>query len=139
MRAPPIIALAALLAAPVAAAELSLTFVGIADDKAPLRIAVFADQTSFEQRQNAMAAFALPPLNRAAKVTLGSLPAGRYAIAVFQDITGDGKMHTNLIGMPAEPWGFSNDARGFMGPPRFDDAAVTLPETGLALTIRLHP
>jgi uncharacterized protein (DUF2141 family) len=30
------------------------------------------------------------------------------------------------LGVPAEPYGFSNNAQGFLRPPTFDDAAMVL-------------
>ncbi|MEO0601452.1 MAG: DUF2141 domain-containing protein [Myxococcota bacterium] len=53
------------------------------------------------------------------------VPAARIAVAVRHDVDGDGKLDTNLLGIPKEPYGFSNNAplRTF-GPPRFEDASV---------------
>jgi len=50
------------------------------------------------------------------------LPAGDYAAKTFHDVDGDGKMNTNPFGMPTEPFAFSNNARGNMGPARWDAA-----------------
>jgi len=50
------------------------------------------------------------------------LPAGTYAAKAFHDVDGDGRMNTNPFGMPTEPYAFSNDARGNMGPARWDAA-----------------
>ncbi len=49
----------------------------------------------------------------------------KVAVAVRHDLDNDGKLDTNLVGFPTEPFGFSKDAslRTF-GPPRFEDAAV---------------
>ena len=47
-------------------------------------------------------------------------------MATFHDADGDGKLGQNIVGMPTEGFGFSNGATGFMGPPSFDKAAVTL-------------
>ncbi len=69
-------------------------------------------------------------------VRLPVLADGRYAIAVFQDLDGDGELDTNLLGMPTEPHGFSRDARGNLGPPSFEDAALHL-AGAQRLTIRL--
>ena len=54
------------------------------------------------------------------------LPAGTYALAVFHDANGNGKLDTNVVGMPIEAYGFSRDARGNFGPPKFDDAALAV-------------
>jgi len=53
------------------------------------------------------------------------IPAGVYAVACFHDEDGNGKMDTSFLGIPKEGSGVSNNARGFMGPPSFKDAAFT--------------
>lgn len=54
------------------------------------------------------------------------LPAGTYAVAVYHDENGNGRLDANVIGLPTEPYGFSRDAAGTLGPPRFADAAMAL-------------
>jgi uncharacterized protein (DUF2141 family) len=54
--------------------------------------------------------------------TFSDLPAGEYAAKTFHDVDGNGKMNTNPFGMPTEPYAFSNNARGNMGPARWDAA-----------------
>jgi len=70
-------------------------------------------------------------------VTFPAVPYGTYAIKAFQDLNGDGKLKTGFMGAPEEPWGFSNDATGFMGPADFSDAKFELDATELELTIHL--
>lgn len=66
-----------------------------------------------------------------------SIPYGTYAIKVFQDLDRDGKLKTGFMGAPDEPWGFSNDASGFIGPAEFSDAKFELKDPTLELTIHL--
>ena len=54
------------------------------------------------------------------------LTPGQYAAAAFQDLNDDGEMNANMFGMPVEPYGFSNNARGQFGPPSFDDQLFDL-------------
>lgn len=54
------------------------------------------------------------------------IPEGRYAIKAFHDVNDSGALDTNWMGIPNEPYGFSNDARGTFGPPSFEDAAITV-------------
>lgn len=61
-----------------------------------------------------------------ATCTFNDLAPGKYAIAAFQDLNDDGEMNANMFGMPVEPYGFSNDARGQFGPPSFDDQLFEL-------------
>jgi uncharacterized protein (DUF2141 family) len=50
------------------------------------------------------------------------LPPGTYGISAFHDRNDNQKLDTNLIGVPVEDYGASNNARGVFGPPKFDDA-----------------
>ena len=54
------------------------------------------------------------------------LPLGDYALSVFYDQDGDGKLNTNFIGMPKEPIALSNNAVAKFGPPQYDDAVFSL-------------
>ncbi|WP_428151061.1 DUF2141 domain-containing protein [Brevundimonas sp.] len=55
-------------------------------------------------------------------VTFEGLPAGDYGVKAFHDLNGDGRMNTNPFGMPVEPYAFSNNAVGNMGPASWDRA-----------------
>ena len=59
-------------------------------------------------------------------IRFADLLPGDYAVAAFHDADGDGELNTNIAGAPTEGYGFSNDARGFMGPPSFEAAAVSI-------------
>lgn len=52
------------------------------------------------------------------------LPTGHYAISVFRDTNGNGELDTNFFGIPTEPYGFSNNARGKFGPPSFEQCLI---------------
>jgi len=65
------------------------------------------------------------------------LPAGHYALSVFHDANANGKLDSNIAGIPTERYGFSRDARGHMSAPSFDDAAVDL-KADTTITIHLR-
>ena len=68
--------------------------------------------------------------------TFSGLKPGRYAVVVFHDRNRNGQFD-RLLGQPREVYGFSNNARGFLGPPDFDEAAVLLEEGRKVITIEL--
>lgn len=69
--------------------------------------------------------------------TFEDLPAGDYAVRAFHDVNGDGEMNTNPFGMPTEPFAFSNNAVGNMGPARWDRARFAVSgETAQTISIR---
>ena len=51
---------------------------------------------------------------------------GEYALTVLHDENGNGKLDTNLLGMPKEGYGVSNNAFRRFGPPRFREAKITV-------------
>jgi uncharacterized protein (DUF2141 family) len=66
-----------------------------------------------------------------------NLRAGDYAVKAFHDVNGDGEMNTNPFGMPIEPYAFSNNAVGNMGPARWDRARFAVSgETAQTISIR---
>lgn len=71
-------------------------------------------------------------------VTVPDVPPGRYAVQIYHDENGDGKLARGMFGMPKEGYGFSNDIQPKFGPPRFSGAAVELNDRPrkLAITMR---
>lgn len=55
------------------------------------------------------------------KYTVKDLPPGNYAIALYHDYNSDGTCNTNLIGVPTESYGFSNNIKPFLSAPSFQD------------------
>lgn len=58
--------------------------------------------------------------------TFRDLPAGDYAVAVYQDENSNGKADTNMIGIPKEGFGFSNNVKPKLSPPTFTQTKFTL-------------
>jgi uncharacterized protein (DUF2141 family) len=65
-----------------------------------------------------------------------NLLPGRYAISVVHDENKNGRLD-RLLGMPREGVGASRDARGHLGPPKFDDAAFDYRGSTLNLSITM--
>jgi uncharacterized protein (DUF2141 family) len=66
------------------------------------------------------------------------IPAGTYAVACFHDENKNGKLDTGLFGIPTEGTVASNNAKGFMGPPSFDDAKFSLSGGATELRLRMN-
>lgn len=56
------------------------------------------------------------------------LPHGDYSIAIYHDINDDGKCNRNWIGIPTEPFGFSNNVRVRFSAPSFEKTKFILQE-----------
>lgn len=71
-------------------------------------------------------------------VKIAEVPPGEYAVQAFQDETDQGVVHQNLLGIPKERIGFSNDAPLHAKGPRFADAAFTVGKHMQHVTLRLR-
>ena len=70
-------------------------------------------------------------------VTFEELPPGRYAVQVLHDANDNGKLDTNIVGMPTEGYGFSNNPQ-VMRKAHFDEAVFEVPAEGTAINIALR-
>jgi uncharacterized protein (DUF2141 family) len=122
-------------AAPAPAASgpgVTIKVVGIESVKGNMMIALY-DEKSWS---GAAVARARVAVNGNTVTVVRQAPApGRYGIKMDQDVNGNGEMDTNLVGMPTEPVGFSNDAPIGFGPPAFAAAAFEVGPAGASQTI----
>ena len=81
---------------------------------------------------------ALIPNSNPLRVDLEQVKPDTYAVQVVYDRNKNFKLDTNLFGAPSEPVGFSRDATGRMGPPKFADAQFQYAGEEMKLTINLY-
>jgi uncharacterized protein (DUF2141 family) len=108
-------------------------------DQGKILVLVFNQKEGFPDAvDKAFKNYVLTPKNKQAQLVIENLSLGEYAISVFHDEDGNGVMNTNLIGLPQEKYGFSNNPKIFFGPPSFDKAAVQIGTEHRSIKIQLH-
>lgn len=65
----------------------------------------------------------------ASSLSLKGIPDGKYAFSIFHDKNDNGKLDTSFLGLPMEPFGFSNNPSIIFGPPSFDKAKIKVEGT----------
>ncbi|MGZ9100905.1 MAG: DUF2141 domain-containing protein [Brevundimonas sp.] len=136
-RASPLAAALLLAASPTAASDLTLSLSSRASG-GRIAVAVYRDADSMRRGEGAVRTALIPRTGRITTTTLSGLAPGRYAVAVFHDTDGNGRLSTWPIGLPKEAYGFSRNARGRFGPPAFEAAAFDLPAAGSRQEINLR-
>lgn len=68
----------------------------------------------------------IDPQTLTAEAVFPGIPQGTYAVMVFHDENGNGKLDKNLVGIPKEGYGASNNPAKKMRPPAFDEAKFSL-------------
>ena len=118
----PVLALvAAFVSAPAFAADITLDFPAAAP-QGQIMVALFNSEANYGG-EGQPARYAMIDVAGGQKsVTFEALPDGDYAVRAFHDLNGDGTMNTNHFGMPTEPFAFSNNAVGNMGPASWERA-----------------
>jgi uncharacterized protein (DUF2141 family) len=126
----------ALLAGPVCGADLQVEVHGVHSAKGKIMIGLFDKAADFPDKM--VQALALDATVPTATGVFTGLPNGEFAVAVYQDENGNSKLDKNVFGVPTEPYGFSRDASGRMGPPRFADAKLSVDGTSQSIVINLR-
>ncbi len=106
-------------------ATIILKVTGLHPKKGQVKIAVFnspekwlGEQPIYSTTMNVDGASVTWKINDA--------PYGDYGVAVLDDENANGKMDKNVLGMPLEPYGFSNNVRVTFGPPSWEKAKFTV-------------
>ena len=101
---------------------------------------VFASRAGFpNDRNKAMRRDFVASSSKTARqrIDAGPLPPGHYAVTVYLDENNNHRLDSNLIGIPKEPVGASNNPKPRMGPPRFEDCAFEMKEEDQTISITL--
>ena len=99
---------------------------GLGKVEGELRIAMFNSKESYTKEP--VYAVVIPVDSTTIVWQVDELPYGDYAIAVYHDKNANGKLDTNLVGIPKERYGFSNNARGRFGPASWNDSSFSFDE-----------
>jgi uncharacterized protein (DUF2141 family) len=124
------------LATTTVAADLEVRIQAVRSAEGQIRLALYEREQSFRKEEQARQLLVLPATTGEAIGRFRDLPPGRYAVLVYHDENGDGKLNLRLGMFPKEGYGLSNNP-GLSGPPKFGDAAFELDEAGGRIDVRL--
>ncbi len=113
----------ALAAEPTASVEMKVT--GFEKDEGKALCALF-DEAGWLKDDKRLKGQAFEIKDKGITCRFEGLAPGRYGIVVFHDKNGNQRLDRNFLGIPSEPYCFSKDAKGGMGPPSFADAAIAV-------------
>jgi uncharacterized protein (DUF2141 family) len=101
---------------------LEVRITGFKSEQGRLAIALFANAEDYAIQENAVRRAWLDIANGVSIWRVQDLPEGEYALIAYQDENGNEQIDMRVFGMPKEPVGVSNNARGRFGPPSFKAA-----------------
>ena len=135
-RALPLLAALGLLPLTAQPADLEVAVTGVRSTDGQVKLMLFDHADGFRKEDKARQVLAVPAATGEVRGVFHGLPAGQYAILVYHDENGNGKLDLRLGMFPKEGYGLSNNPK-VMGPPAFKDSAFDVPENGTRLNIHL--
>ncbi len=94
--------------------SLEMEINNLKSNKGPLYIRIL------DENENPVIVGTSSVINYSSKISFDSISPGKYAIQFFHDENENQKMDFNLIGIPKEKFGSSNDVKPILGPPKFE-------------------
>lgn len=104
--------------------KLELTIKNIKEVKGTIRVALFNTEKDFLEQ--AIESKVVKVSGSEAQVVFDKLKPGEYAISVIHDVNENQELDKGFMGIPKEPYGFSNDARGKFGPPSYGESKLVV-------------
>ncbi len=98
----------------------------IKEDKGKIEIGVFNTGERFLEADQAYKNYSIEVKNKKAVVVIDDLPPGNYAISLYHDENDDDKCNRNFVGIPKEPYAFSNNVKPRFSPPSYSDCVFRL-------------
>ncbi len=115
--------------------EIHVTITDITSDEGMLYIALYNSEDTFLGKRYKSA---MSRIENGKVVThFTDVPEGIYAVSVFHDENNNQKLDTNFMGIPKEDTGCSNNAKGFMSAPKWEDAKFELKDNTAVLEINM--
>ena len=110
----------------------------VSSKKGEIFAALFSSDKGFPEDPNAAYKVArATPVNGTALLEFTNVPKGTYAIALFHDTNGDGELNTNMIGIPKEGYGVSNNVKNLFSGPGYKQCTFQhTSETSLTIIMR---
>ena len=121
-------------------ADLTVSVGDIKTTDGQLMLSLVGSEEQLADANSALASLILTPSTEGVSFTLHNLPAGTYGIQLFHDENSNSKLDANMIGIPKEPWAFSNNAAGSFGPPKWKDIRfeISAEDTAVVQEISLN-
>ena len=111
---------------------------GFADSEGYAMVAVFDSETAYKEGSPKAAKATAGVADQKARAVFKDLKYGTYAVAMFHDRNANGEIDKNIMGIPKESYGHSNNARGIFGPPDFDKVKFELDGPEKQIEIKLN-
>lgn len=108
--------------------NLEVKVINLDEAKGYIQIGLFNKADTFPKPGKELKVVRFKVTHKNMRYTFRDLPQGEYALAIYHDINSDKECNRNMVGVPTEKYGFSNNVRPFLSAPSFKSTKVKLTE-----------
>jgi uncharacterized protein (DUF2141 family) len=116
----------AILSQTAHAADLTINISEVESGKGMVLIALYAGDKAYKSDEATFKSH-VKAKNIQESVVFKDLPNGEYAVKMYQDENSNNELDFNMLGIPKEGYGFSNNV-GRFGPAKYSEAKFTVKE-----------
>ena len=129
--------LAAMLAQAAHPETLTIVITGMEETEGDIRLSLYDSEEAFDQGGEAAERRMQPVTGDEVTMVIDDIPAGHYAVKLYHDADSDGVLDSNMMGMPTERYGFSNN-KGRIGPSPWAEAVFEVSKDENEISINLR-
>jgi uncharacterized protein (DUF2141 family) len=117
--------------------KLTVIITGFTNETGNCRFALDNSKFVYEREDTVWIGKVIQIVNKQVIVVIDSLQYGEYAVRVFHDENKNEIIDTNILGIPTEDYGYSNNVSSWFGPPSWDRANFIFDKTEMTIEIEI--
>jgi len=117
--------------------SITVQLTGVEHDQGTVKLCVCRSEDEYTGKTKEFCTASTELKSRKAEWVFENMPYGKYSIKAFHDENGNSRLDKDILGIPTEQYGFSNNVRGRFGPPPFVKTAFTLSASQMTIAIEL--
>ena len=106
--------------------QLTIEIQNIEIVKGNIRIGIFNNSEKFLKQGSTFKSYVIAVKGTTETIIIDDLPKGEYAFMLYHDKNSDGKLNQNILGIPKEPFAFSNNVKPKLSKPTFEQCKLLL-------------
>lgn len=107
---------------------LKITITNLETETGTIYIGVYKANNKFTSEDDRYSGYKFKPDGLILSTQITDLPYGTYAFALYQDVNENGKIDRNFLGIPTEPYAFSNNVQPRFKAPSFEECMFNYSE-----------
>ena len=118
-------------------APLTLVIKNLESEDAPIIVGLYGTDNKFPDPKDQLKEYHFKPHGKEHTAKITDLQFGVYALAIYQDVNSNGKIDKNLIGIPTEPYAFSNNYKPTVKAPAFKNCKFDYDSVSNTVTMNM--